>query len=93
MVRCITLLVQHDLGMTWFLPLGQGQQAWVSVDGHCGLRLVCIIMNIFYFPSSRNVFPVNINDYIIIRDSSGVGAKVWLMSQQNGKCWDLHDNP
>jgi hypothetical protein len=77
--------------MTWFQPLGQGQQAWtwdrasrhgppqVSTTG-VGAIPVCIIMYIFYIPPSRNVLPVNINDCMIIRDNmslKGEGVTKW----------------
>ena len=40
-----------------------------------GIRGVYIIMRIFYVPPSRNVLPVNVNDFIIIRDSMSLGGK------------------
>jgi hypothetical protein len=40
-----------------------------------GIRLVCMIMYVFYVPPSRNVLPVNVNDFIIIRDSMSLGGK------------------
>lgn len=77
--QCITLLVQRGLGRdrtAWLLPLGQGQQAWVSAYGSCGLRLICRILNIFYVPLSRSVFSVNVNDSMIIKDSSPGGKGI-----------------
>ena len=57
------------------------------------LRLVYRIMYIFYNPPLRNVLPVNINECMMIRDSTSPKAKVWLMSQPKGKCWDFQDSP
>ena len=57
------------------------------------IRLVYRIMYIFYNPPLRNVLPVNINEYMMIRNSTSPKAKVWLMSQPNGKCWDFQDSP
>ena len=37
-----------------------------------GVTLVCKITYIFYIPPSRTVLPVNINDYMIIRNNKGV---------------------
>ena len=50
--------VQHGLGgdrITWFLPLGQGQQQcpWLL----WAIRLVCIIL---YIPSRSTVLPDNL---------------------------------
>ena len=39
-----------------------------------GIRLVCIIMYIFYIPHSRYVLPAKVNDSIIIRDSTSLGG-------------------
>jgi hypothetical protein len=57
--------------MTWFCPWD-----WASRHGPpqvsmaaLGVRFVCIIVYIFYIPSSRNVLPVDINDSMTIRDS------------------------
>jgi hypothetical protein len=58
-----------------------------------GIRLVCIMLYIFYIPFSRNILPVNINDTMIIRNSMSQEAKVWLMSQKNGKPCVLQDPP
>ena len=57
------------------------------------LRLVYRIMYIFYNPPLRNVLPVNINECMMIRNSTSPKAKVWLMSHPNGKCWDFQDSP
>ena len=51
--------VQNGLGgdrLTWLLPLGQSQQAWVSisVDGCCG-HTACLYNN-----GPRTVLPVNV---------------------------------
>jgi hypothetical protein len=40
-----------------------------------GIRLVYIIMYIFYVPPLRNVLSVNINDSMMIRDSRIIGGK------------------
>jgi hypothetical protein len=53
--------------MTWFLPLEQGQQTWASESAAMGMRLIWIIMYMFYILPLRNVLPVNINDSMIIR--------------------------
>ena len=44
-----------------------------------GTRFVCIIMYIFYFPSSKNVLLVNISDSMLIRDSMSLGKflRLW----------------
>lgn len=39
------------------------------------VRLVCIIMYVFYIPPSRNVLLVNVNDSMWIRDSTSPGAE------------------
>jgi hypothetical protein len=41
-----------------------------------GIRLVCIIMYIFYIPPLSNVLPINVNDPMIIRDSMSPGDEV-----------------
>jgi hypothetical protein len=68
--------------MTRLLPLRWGKQAWASksVDGCCGQRACLHIMYTFYIPPLRNVFPVDVNDSMIIWE-----VKEWLTSQQNGK--------
>ena len=33
---------------------------------------ICIIMYTFYVPTSRNIFPINVNDSMIIRDSKSL---------------------
>ena len=53
-----------------------------------GVRLVCIRMYIFHIPLS-NVFPVNVNESMRIRDSRVKELKVWLISKENSRCWDL----
>lgn len=55
---------------TRVLPLGQGQQAWVSmsVDDCCGCR-ACL----YYIPL-KNILPVKVNDFVIIRDSTSLGG-------------------
>ena len=40
-----------------------------------GLRLVSVIIYIFYLLPSRNILPVNVNDSMIIRDSTSPGGK------------------
>jgi hypothetical protein len=72
--------VQNGLGgdrLTWLLPLGQSQQAWVSisVDGCCGHKAyLCINACILQSPL-RNVLPVNINDSMIIIDGANMGGE------------------
>jgi hypothetical protein len=52
--------------------------SWVSkrVTAAVSVRLVCIIMYIFYVPPSRNAFPVDLNDSMIIRDSVIRGGRL-----------------
>jgi hypothetical protein len=40
----------------------------------CGHRLACIIRYTFYIPPSKNVLPDNVNDFMIIRDSTSLGG-------------------
>lgn len=51
-----------------------------------GISLVCIIKYIFYISPSRNVLFVNVNDSVQISEAGVCKTKVWLRSQQNGKC-------
>lgn len=56
-----------------------------------GLRVVCIIMYIFYVSPSRSVLPASVNDSMITRDRMSPGREGVLISQQNSKCWDLQE--
>lgn len=43
-----------------------------------GIRVVYIVMYIFYIPPLRNVLLVNVNDSMIIGHSKAQEAEVWL---------------
>jgi hypothetical protein len=72
------------------VPAHETEPAGMSV---VGVRLVYIIMYIFYVPTSRNILPVSINDSDNQKVYRVWDVKVWLMSQQNGKSWELQDSP
>jgi hypothetical protein len=57
-----------------------------------GIKLVCIIMYISHIPP-KNVLPVNVNNYMIIKNSTSPGVEGVVMTQPNGKNLDLQDNP
>jgi hypothetical protein len=48
---------------------------------------------IYFHVPLRSVLPINVNDSMIIIESMYLGGKGVATSQQNGKCWDLQDNP
>lgn len=81
--------------MAWFLPLSQDQWMWASESANDYHELKACLQNNAHILQSplRNVLPVNINECMKIRDSTSPKAKVWLMSQPNGKCWDFQDSP
>jgi hypothetical protein len=47
-----------------------------------GVKLVCIIMYIFYVPPSRNAPLLNVNNSMIIRDTSPGGKGVAHVSSK-----------